>query len=516
MKKLTIIPSDPFSEKVEILLDKEIKNEEDLWKPIGEKISKMDLSNETELEIQDDQEELKIIIKINYFSDEAPSPSFKLIQNDFSYLEKPHYTKKSLRNVNLKENRKSFYDLVPNNMCGITIDSSARYGLLGTNAVFEGNVLKAFPSELFWIKYYQKLKEGYTDESDLIGDEESDVLTSLFGNKNQPKSDEDESAVELYQMLIGNTKDYLNEALNVNWLSEKPPYTSRQISSCWKLYTKLGESVTEKNPKKLINKANKVIIDLLKIASPTFKQGMTVKSFLIKEDLSDIEEIKKQISTIGEYWENLINSMEAVASKSIKEEKESVSIFGKTSVRRATSDEFKHMQDLISKKCPNHVSKLKEVFMLNNSERTKAYEDALEKAENKEEKELFHGSITSNMISLITAGGPTIHVYAANGRAFGNGSYWADDFDKSLGYTSYSGSRWAQGTSNSGYMLVCKVHYGKPYFPDRVNGEESKKQVENGGYDCCHALASKIGFLKDEIITYDEEHSCIEAILKFE
>ena len=62
-------------------------------------------------------------------------------------------------------------------------------------------------------------------------------------------------------------------------------------------------------------------------------------------------------------------------------------------------------------------------------------------------------------------------------------------------------------------MIVGRVHYGNPYFP--VSGVyDAEKEVKEGGYDCCHALPAASGFRKDEIITYDEDHSCVEAILK--
>lgn len=497
---------------VEIKFASKPKKEGELWQQIGKTIVDAKIETPDELLLKDSDGK-KAKIEVRFFESESPRPSYKLVENDIK-TGKDFYEKKLLRNVDPSTNKKAFYNITPNSMCDITMDIGAEYGLLGTNAVEEGNVIRPFPTELYWLKYYQKLSEGYTDETELIGDEDDETLSFLFGRPDEaPEEEADEDTVSLWRELSGSAKAFLNEKFSINWLSETSPYTARQIESCWKMFADLCNSANEAKAEKAVKKANDAILKLLKVASPELKRGIKISSFLVEED-TDLKKVKDDINSVAFDWENRIRAMEAVASKKASKGENKESLFGSVAVRKATAEEFKHMQDLIRTNCPGKVGMLKEVYMLTPEARKRVYEEELEKAVNKTEKELFHGSITSNMISLISAGGPTIHVNAANGRAYGNGSYWSSDFDKSLGYTSYCRSRWANGNDHNAFMLVGKVHYGKPYFP-KHGVYDAEKAVKEGGYDCCHAMPQASGFLKDEIITYDEAHSYVEAILKF-
>lgn len=498
----------------EIEIDDAIRQEADLWKPVGKALNQLTLDHETDISVSNGSKTTTLAVQM--YNDK---PVIKLISDNF-HLPKSKYEKKSLRRVDAETNKKSFYDIIPNNMGPLTLDVGAHYGLLGTNAVEEGNVLhKPFPSQLYWWKYYQKLNEGYTDVTDYLDTDDEKKLTVLFGRDDVPKADEESASVELYSQLIESARGYLDQQFRIDWLSSKPPYTKKQVDSCWKIMESAVKALNKAkkkpktDPKQLSSEINRVIVDLLKIASPKFKKGTTVKSFLIN-DSGDLATVISDASVALTDWENRIQAMDAVAAVPVAAKTKRLSPFGGVEVHKATAEEFKHMQDLIALHNPNEVHLLKEVYMLDCKKRTEAYEKALNAAENKTEKELFHGSITSNMVSLISAGGPTIHVSVANGRAYGNGSYWSSDFDKSLGYTSYSNSRWSHGQNAIAWMLVGRVHYGKPYFPKK-GIYDAEQDVKDGGYDCCHAMPYASGFRKDEIITYDEKHSCVEAILKF-
>lgn len=494
--------------------------EADVWKPVGYAIANSPLlpllSDDEEIYVYHDYQ--KAVIKVKK---DKRKLNFKLVSNDID-LDYSHYEVKKLRKVDADINAHLFYDFVPNSMGKITFDVGAhfgRIGMRGRRALEDGDVLrKPFPPCLFWLKYYQKLNEGYTDETEALGDEDvTDAVNVLF-TIDEPEEDEDIAEAELYEYLIDSSKAAL-EDFNLDWMATKVPYTATQIKSCWKDYDQLVELYQKGDSSvKAMDKANKIIVDLIKHVSPNFKRGTTVRSFLIKEAPKNnknknyyLDEIDKQINT----WYIRINSMEAICARPEKASKSkgtsAKGMFGTAQVRRATDEEFEHIKELIAKECPNQVDELKKVWMLECPERKKKYEEALETAENKTEKELFHGSDTANMISLITCGGPTID-HAANGM-FGRGLYFAPSYDKSRGYTTIRGSRWHNGTENIGYMLINKVHYGADYRPHTTG--EMRDTVVEGGYDCCHARATDCGLARDEIITYDNVHSYTEAILQF-
>lgn len=88
----------------------------------------------------------------------------------------------------------------------------------------------------------------------------------------------------------------------------------------------------------------------------------------------------------------------------------------------------------------------------------------MSKAGDIEKKLLWHGSRNENWWSIIQTGlmlRPTNAVIT--GKMFGNGVYFAPKAHKSLGYTSLSGSYWARGEADTGFMALYEVAYGTAY-----------------------------------------------------
>lgn len=135
-------------------------------------------------------------------------------------------------------------------------------------------------------------------------------------------------------------------------------------------------------------------------------------------------------------------------------------------------------------------------------------------------KLLFHGSRNENFWSIIKNGlvlRPTNAVIT--GKMFGYGIYFAPKCQKSIGYTSLSGSYWAGGNSTCAYMAVFEVAYGKPFDVYRhtnaySNFNYQKLQSASGGADCLHAHTSQ-GFLRnDEIVVYREDQITIKYLIE--
>jgi poly [ADP-ribose] polymerase len=101
---------------------------------------------------------------------------------------------------------------------------------------------------------------------------------------------------------------------------------------------------------------------------------------------------------------------------------------------------------------------------------------------------------------------------------FGHGIYFAPKAQKSLGYTSLSGSYWAGGNSNSAFMSLYDVAYGKPYnvhsFDNRYHSFNYEKlQSHSNGANCLHAHSGNM-LRNDEIIVYKEEQTTIKYLVE--
>ena len=104
------------------------------------------------------------------------------------------------------------------------------------------------------------------------------------------------------------------------------------------------------------------------------------------------------------------------------------------------------------------------------------------------------------------------------GKMFGYGIYYAPKARKSLGYTSLSGSYWANGSSSSGFMALMDVAYGKPYdvhsFDSKYyNFNYDALQRACPGANCLHAHEGSM-LRNDEIIVYKEEQCTIKYLVE--
>ena len=169
----------------------------------------------------------------------------------------------------------------------------------------------------------------------------------------------------------------------------------------------------------------------------------------------------------------------------------------------------------------DYLSRSKEDFarILKDEQDLQRFDEFVNKEHISKTKLLWHGSRNENWWSIINTGlvlRPTNAVIT--GKMFGFGIYYAPKARKSLGYTSLSGSYWARGNSNSAFMALMDVAYGKPYdvhsFDSKYydfNYERLQKTCP--GANCLHAHAGSM-LRNDEIIVYKEDQCTIKYLVE--
>jgi poly [ADP-ribose] polymerase len=100
---------------------------------------------------------------------------------------------------------------------------------------------------------------------------------------------------------------------------------------------------------------------------------------------------------------------------------------------------------------------------------------------------------------------------------FGHGIYFADKCAKSIGYTSLSGSFWARGNNNQGFLALFDVNTGVEFqisrheywMQDLDYGKLSKK----GTYD---SLFAKGGYdlRNNEYIVYKQTQNTVKFLVE--
>lgn len=84
---------------------------------------------------------------------------------------------------------------------------------------------------------------------------------------------------------------------------------------------------------------------------------------------------------------------------------------------------------------------------------------------------------------------------------------------KSWNYTSFRGTYWAKGTSNTGFMGLYATAYGEAEDV-YVRKVYSKESLKNLGKNCVHAHAGSC-LINDEIIFFDEAAMVLNYIVEF-
>lgn len=151
------------------------------------------------------------------------------------------------------------------------------------------------------------------------------------------------------------------------------------------------------------------------------------------------------------------------------------------------------------------------VFKITNIPTERNYANSIQSSEgiHKNEMILWHGSITKNWLSIIENG---MQLNKAKPGMFGVGLYFADDADKSRGYSSAHGSRWANGDEDTGFLALFKVRTGKMLELKYSAHKAKELMIEN---DCDSVKGVKGPWLrKNEYVIYDESQCTIYAIVE--
>ena len=179
-----------------------------------------------------------------------------------------------------------------------------------------------------------------------------------------------------------------------------------------------------------------------------------------------------------------------------------------------SDDEWKRLADKYeSTKHRNHSAirgyRVRNIFNLNIPDVTNRYKPTLAKLGN--ERELFHGTKTANMLSIAINGLiiPPTGAAHVTGRMFGNGVYGASCSTKALNYAvGYWGGR--QNSSRRAYMLIVRFAMGKEYV--------STTHLYSGAPSGYNSVWGKAGhsLLNDEYIVYSLNQATITHILELE
>lgn len=193
-----------------------------------------------------------------------------------------------------------------------------------------------------------------------------------------------------------------------------------------------------------------------------------------------------------EAQEELLDAMASVVVEEITEQAFDVTL---EPVDDQTERRIKAMyQKTASSGHQSYGKRIKRVWRLRIEQMAEAYQ----KRALSNERLLWHGTRAANLLSILHKGMIITRSYT-NGRAFGDGLYFADCSTKAA---NYSTGYWS-GTDSRSFVLLSAVKLGRSFEPTT-----SPYKTLPRGYDSMHAKAGKVSYLiNNEIIIYQTDQA---------
>lgn len=368
------------------------------------------------------------------------------------------------------------------------------YGRIGN-----GNIqTRYYPMSQWETKLNEKLstRKGYFDQTRLVAE-------PVVKRENKKYLDIENLSI---LQIVTRLQTMAKQAIKDNYIIKPNSVTQTMIDEA---QLTLNNLITTNN----IELFNKILVELFKIIPR--KMGKVKDYLAIKID---------DFANILQREQDLLDVMKGqVVEHSIVDETEednielpSQTILDVLGIRfeEITEEE----KNIIKKQLGSISDKYYQAWKIINIKTQTNFDEFINNNKIKNTKLLWHGSRNENWWSIINSGLVLRPSAVITGKMFGYGIYFAPKAQKSLGYTSLNGSYWTKGNSNSAYMSLYDVAYGKAYdvhsFDSQFynfNYETLQKHKKDA--NCLHAHAGNM-IRNDEIIVYKEEQTTIKYLVE--
>lgn len=421
-----------------------------------------------------------------------------VIRNNFLKLERSRHERAWLVRVDAQTNSYDFVKILPYNMGSAgtvkLLISSGRYGAGKRDLGAESFEKEDKDACLYHLLLSDFLSKGYVLSNELFVEEDKQPARKLVYKEG--------AALALYRKLEKVSRTYVSKVLDVSFMKSDAPYSKAQVKKAWKLWGQLREAKT-------VSAFNKKMTELMVVTPRRIDayHGMTVESFLAST-ASTAEEQEAEFARIIDREETLINAMEAAIGLLEKRDEDTKSPFGNIDIEYAEGDEKKKVLEMIP---PAKRKLVEDVYKVVHHDQKKKFDEYVEREKIKETRLFWHGSKAVNWFSIIVKSLLLNPIAAITGKMWGNGIYFAPDFNKSWGYTDVG--KWVGGNADNVYMALFRVAF-KPWYP-RSHVHGTKDMVTKNGGNCLYAKKGVAGLFADEVVFFDEDAICIEYLVSF-
>lgn len=401
------------------------------------------------------------------------------------------------------------YYLISVNPDGTTFETE--YGRIGgkpndSNYNMDKEGSHSYPLPMFWVKYYEKISKGYTNQTELK-DFKNEKRGHLATNEYAQIDDADTN--DIINRLIANQRQYVQKSFDLS-----VPFSHTAIDRSKQLLKRLS-AISSKVRNTEYDAYYDAFRSLYKELLTTLPRRVdNVNQYISRVDFID-DTSDNYITAVLENEENLLLNLEDLSDNdklrnTASDEKQTA--LDKFYLSADTAD-FKE-KFYVMDKMEADAYKLSRVLSVRNNKTAKAYRK-YKKDNSISDNDchlLWHGSRTENWWSIFKSGLSLNPDAVITGKMFGNGLYFAPKAHKSLGYSDVRGAYWTHGTFSVGYMALYEVAMGRSYKP--AHSLPSNFSFSDLKHSCqsVWAYPQKAGLMNEECIIYHEEQCNIRYL----
>jgi poly [ADP-ribose] polymerase len=389
------------------------------------------------------------------------------------------------------------------------------YGRVGKSLVTEYKPSSKWDSVL-----KQKLSKtkGYTDVTDLLAEPVVDE-TKPTNNKVENIKD------EIVRKLVDELMSFANKSIQKNYKVTQEAVSEQQVNAAQEIISnisgliKIGVDIKHVNdmllklytiiPRRMDNVKNHLFDDI------TDDNRLSIAQRLIDNEQSALDTMAGQVELLKQQREAAKKAAEAEAEGK-KEEVSEITILDQMGLTIEVENDTETLE-LIKKLMGPNVNQMKRVFKVVNKKTQLRFDKHMDKVEVKKKRFYWHGSRNENWFNILQTGlliRPSGAVHT--GSMFGDGIYFADKAQKSIGYTSLRGSYWAHGGDNKAFLALFDVHLGKQKEILHHNSScysLSKKVLDKEGFDSVFAKGGA-DLRNNEYIVYDSAQCTVSHLIE--
>lgn len=386
-------------------------------------------------------------------------------------------------------NNNKYYRMIPH---GDTFE--VEYGRVGASCQHASYSMSQWDK-----KYNEKVKKGYVDQTHLVQDL---IQKEKPETKDGYKEIENKVIAEIVQRL----QEMAHKKIQANYKVSSQQVTQAMVDEAQKVIDRLMQKDNVKD-------FNNTLLELFTVIPR--KMG-NVNDYIArsKDDFARILKDEQDLLDVmgGQVITHIVQEE---PDDEVEDKGETILDAMGIVFEETTAEDIAMIKSLLG----DCKDKFYRAWRVRNVKTQKRFDNFVKKEKIQKTKLLWHGSRNENWWSIINTGlvlRPTNAVIT--GKMFGYGIYYAPKARKSLGYTSLSGSYWARGNSNSAFMAIMDVAYGKPYDVHSFDSKYydfnyEKLQRTCPGANCLHAHAGSM-LRNDEIIVYKEDQCTIKYLVE--